>query len=271
MQKVLTIAGSDSGGGAGIQADLKVFAAHGVYGMSALTAITAQNTMGVQGVFTLPAAFVAQQIDAVMSDIGADAWKTGMLSNAEIIGVVAERARFYQIERLIVDPVMVAKGGDPLLQPEARDALIAELVPLATLMTPNHHEAQVLTGRDIRTVADAREAAVAIHHMGARSVIVKGGHLPEDTEAIDVLFDGREFTEVRAPRITTQHTHGTGCTFASAIAAELALGHDMRKAVQQAKDYVTAALRTADALQIGHGHGPLNHFLGQTVRIVDNA
>ncbi len=260
MRKVLSIAGSDSGGGAGIQADLKAFAARGVYGMSALTAITAQNTVGVQGVFELPAAFVAQQIDSVMSDIGADAWKTGMLSNAEIIQVVADRAQRYGVERLVVDPVMVAKSGDPLLREEAQEALIHELVPLAFVITPNHHEAQVLTGLEISTVEDMRAAAVAIHEMGARYVVVKGGHLPATTDAVDVLYDGQDFTEFSAPRIDTPNTHGTGCTFASAIAAELAKGHAVHEAVSMAKDYLTAALRAAVDLRIGRGHGPLNHF-----------
>ncbi len=265
MKKVLTIAGSDSGGGAGIQADLKAFAARGVYGMSALTAITAQNTVGVQGVFELPADFVAQQIDSVMEDIGADAWKTGMLSNAEIIQVVADRARHYRVERLVVDPVMVAKSGDPLLRPEAREALIEALLPLAYVITPNHHEAQVLTGLEIRTVEDMRRAAVAIHEMGARHVVVKGGHLPEAADAVDVLYDGQTFTEFDAPRLETPNTHGTGCTFASAIAAELAKGHPVPEAVRIAKAYLTAALRAAVDLRIGHGHGPLNHFLGWEV------
>ncbi len=267
MKKVLTIAGSDSGGGAGIQADLKAFAARGVYGMSALTAITAQNTLGVQGVFELPAEFVGKQIDSVMSDIGADAWKTGMLSNAEIIRVVAERARHYGVERLVVDPVMVAKGGDPLLRPEARNALIQELIPLAYVITPNHHEAQVLTGLEIHTVADMREAAKAIHEMGARHVVVKGGHLPATSDAIDVLYDGETFQEFRAPRIDTPNTHGTGCTFASAIAAELAKGRPVSEAVRIAKAYLTAALQAAVDIGIGHGHGPLNHFLGREVEI----
>ncbi|MHB8628910.1 MAG: bifunctional hydroxymethylpyrimidine kinase/phosphomethylpyrimidine kinase [Aggregatilineales bacterium] len=260
MKKVLTIAGSDSGGGAGIQADLKAFAARGVYGMSALTAITAQNTLGVQGVFELPAEFVGQQIDSVMGDIGADAWKTGMLSNAEIIRVVANRTRRYHIECLVVDPVMVAKGGDPLLRPEAREALIERLVPLAYLITPNHHEAQVLAGLPIHTVADMRQAAVAIHALGARHVVVKGGHLPASLDAIDVLYDGREFVELSKPRLPTSNTHGTGCTFASAIAAELAKGHTVYDAVRIAKEYLSSALQGADALHIGHGHGPLNHF-----------
>ncbi len=270
MKKVLTIAGSDSGGGAGIQADLKAFAARGVYGMSAITAITAQNTVGVQGVFELPADFVARQIDSVMEDIGADAWKTGMLSNADIIRVVAERARHYGVEKLVVDPVMVAKGGDPLLRPEARDALIEELVPLAYVITPNHHEAQVLTGLEIHTVDDAREAARRIHEMGARHVVVKGGHLPAAEAqgvAVDVFFDGQEWVELPAPRIPTKNTHGTGCTFASAIAAELAKGKSPLQAVRIAKAYLTAALKAAVDLHIGHGHGPLNHFLGSQVEV----
>lgn len=265
MKRVLTIAGSDSGGGAGIQADLKAFAARGVYGMSALTAITAQNTVGVQSVFELPADFVGQQIDSVMDDIGADVWKTGMLANAEIIQVVAERARRYEMERLVVDPVMVAKSGDPLLRPEARDALTEDLVPLSYVITPNHHEAQVLTGLEIQTVDDVRRAAEAIRAMGARSVVVKGGHLPGATEAVDVLYDGQEFTEFGGARVDTPNTHGTGCTYASSIAAELAKGHSVQEAVGTAKAYLTAALKAAVDLQIGQGHGPLNHFLGQAV------
>lgn len=267
MQKVLTIAGSDPGGGAGIQADLKTFAARGVYGMSVLTALTAQNTTGVQGVFDIPADFIAQQIDSVMSDIGADAWKTGMLSNSEVIRVVADRARHYAIERLVVDPVMVAKGGDPLLHASARDTLINELVPLAYVLTPNHHEAQVLTGMPINTVEDMHEAAISIQRMGARYVVVKGGHLPADSDAIDVLYDGQEHIEIRSPRIASRNTHGTGCTFASAIAAELAQGHTVEAAVRRAKTYLLAALRAAADLQIGHGHGPLNHSLGQAVSV----
>lgn len=265
MKRVLTIAGSDSGGGAGIQADLKTLAARGVYGMSALTAITAQNTIGVQGVFELPAEFVGQQIDSVMDDIGADAWKTGMLANAEIIHVVAERARRYGIERLVIDPVMVAKGGDPLLRPEAQTALIQDLIPLAYVVTPNHHEAQALTGLTIRTVEDMRQAAVAIHALGARYVVVKGGHLPDTSDAVDVLYDGQRFIEFRAARVDTANTHGTGCTFASAIAAELAKGHNIIEAVRLAKTYLTAALQAAVTLRIGRGHGPLNHWLGQEV------
>ncbi len=267
MRKALTIAGSDSGGGAGIQADLKTFAALGVYGTSALTAITAQNTVEVREVFELPAAFVGQQIDSVMNDIGTDAWKTGMLSGAEIIATVADRIREYGVQRLVVDPVMVAKGGHPLLRPEARDTLVRELLPLAWVITPNHHEAEALTGTGIHTVADMRAAAAAIHGMGAAHVVVKGGHLPQSSDAVDVLYDGSDYTELRIPRVPTRNTHGTGCTFASAIAAELAKGKGAQDAVGKAKAYVTAALRTAASLAIGRGHGPLDHLLGQPVKV----
>lgn len=263
MQKVLTIAGSDSGGGAGIQADLKTFAACGVFGMSALTAITAQNTVGVQGIFDLSCEIIAQQIDSIMEDIGADAWKTGMLANAAIIKLVAERTKHYKIHLLVVDPVMVAKGGDLLLLPEAREALITELLPLAYVVTPNHHEAQVLTGLTIQTTEDAKQAALAIHKLGAKNVVVKGGDLPNSSDAVDILFDGQIFCEFSAARIPTKNSHGTGCTFASAIAAELAKGYPVFEAVKAAKNYVTKALSMADLMQIGHGHGPLNHFLRQ--------
>jgi len=267
MKKVLTIAGSDSGGGAGIQADLKTFAARGVFGMSAITAITAQNTVGVQGVFELPPDFVARQIDSVMADIGADAWKTGMLANADIIRVVAERAERYDVECLVVDPVMVAKSGDALLHSEATQALIEALLPLTFVATPNHYEAQVLTGEEIHTVDDMKEAAVAIHGMGVRHALVKGGHLPQAIDAIDVLYDGRTFIELATPRIETSNNHGTGCTYASAIAAELANGKPIREAVYTAKVYLTAALQAALHLEIGQGHGPVDHFLGQEVAL----
>jgi len=267
MFKVLTIAGSDSGGGAGIQADLKSFAARGVYGMSAITALTAQNTRGVQGVYDVPPEFIRLQIDSVMSDIGADAWKTGMLSTQATIAVVAERARHYGVERLVVDPVMVAKGGDLLLQPEARDALIEQLLPLAYVVTPNHHEAQVLTGLEIHTLEDMCRAAEVIYAMGPRYVVVKGGHLPVVEAAIDVLYDGTAVETLEAPRVDTPNTHGTGCTYASAIAAELAKGHSIHEAVRFAKAYLTAAIRAADEMGIGHGHGPLNHFLGREIEV----
>ena len=259
MKKVLTIAGSDSGGGAGIQADLKTFSALGVYGMSAITALTAQNTMGVQGIYEIEPIFVGKQIDSIMSDIGADAWKTGMLANAEIIRIVADRARKYNVEFLVIDPVMIAKGGDPLLNPEANSTLISELIPLAYVITPNHHEAQAIANIDITSFENAREAAKKIHEMGPKNVVIKGGHLPDPEYAIDLLYDGTKFIEFHAPRIETKNTHGTGCTFASAIAAELAKGKKIKKAVHIAKAYLTAAIQKADKLNIGQGYGPTNH------------
>jgi hydroxymethylpyrimidine/phosphomethylpyrimidine kinase len=261
MKRALTIAGSDSGGGAGIQADLKTFAARGVYGMSALTAITAQNTIGVQGVFELPPDFVALQIDSVLQDIGADAVKTGMIANSAIIAVVAAKLAEYDVAHLVVDPVMIAKGGDALLRPEAVDALKALLIPLAEVVTPNAHEAEALLGRPLLSLDDMQEAAEAIRALGAGNVVVKGGHVDAfPGEAVDVLYDGREFTLLRAERITSGNTHGTGCTFASAIAAELAKGATVREAAQAAKIYVTEAIRGSVDWQLGKGHGPLNHF-----------
>ena len=258
MKRALTIAGSDSGGGAGLQADLKTFAALGVYGMSAVTAITAQNTVGVQGVIELPADFVGLQIDSVVTDIGVDAVKTGMLANADIIAVVAAKVREHDLPNLVVDPVMVAKSGDPLLREDARQALIEQLIPLAKVLTPNLHEAQMLTGMEIESLEDMRRAARAIHELGAQNVVVKGGHLPSSDESVDVLYDGRDFIEFSAPRIETENTHGTGCTFASAIAAELAKGKTVPEAVEAAKEFITMAIR--NSLDIGHGHGPTNHF-----------
>ena len=254
----LTIAGSDSGGGAGIQADLKTFAALGVYGASALTAVTAQNTVGVSAVHEVPAAVIAAQIDAVMSDIGADAVKTGMLSSPDIVSVVAESIRRHGIGRLVVDPVMVAKSGDRLLRQEAIATICAELLPLAAVVTPNIPEAEDLTGRPIASDGDMRAAAVAIAAMGARSVVVKGGH--RDGPAVDVLYEDGEFREFAAARIASGNTHGTGCTFASAVAAGLAQGLDTAGAVGQAKEFVTAAIRAAASGRIGRGHGPLHHF-----------
>lgn len=260
MKRALTIAGSDSGGGAGIQADLKTFAARGVFGVSVLTALTAQNTVGVQSVFEIPPGFIAQQIDSLASDIGVDAAKTGMLSSAPIIATVAERIRYHHLLPLVVDPVMVAKSGDALLRDDARDALIQQLLPLATVVTPNLHEARMLCGFAITRLAEMRRAAQAIHRLGPRNVVVKGGHLPDTADAVDVLYDGASFQEFRAPRVETKNTHGTGCTFASAIAAELAKGHNIADAVRIAKDYLTQILRASAKLQIGHGHGPMNHM-----------
>ena len=253
----MTVAGSDSGGGAGIQADLKTFAALGVYGTSAITAITAQNTLRVTAVQELPPEMVTAQIDAVVADIGADAVKTGMLASSVIIEAVAASVREHRLDRLVVDPVMVAKGGDRLLREDAVEALQTQLIPLALVVTPNIPEAQVLLGRHIASVAEAREAAREIvDGLGARSAVVKGGHL--EGPAVDVFYDGRDYLEVTAERLQTTSTHGTGCTFASAIAAHLALGRAPAESVRRAKRYVTYALRAA--APIGHGHGPLHHF-----------
>jgi hydroxymethylpyrimidine/phosphomethylpyrimidine kinase len=262
MEKVLTIAGSDSGGGAGIQADLKAFAARGVYGMSAITALTAQNTKGVQGIFEIDAEFVGKQIDSVMNDIGADAWKTGMLANTEIIEIVAEKCQKYSVQNFIVDPVMVSRSGDSLLKKSAQETLINELIPLAYVLTPNHYEAEVIIDQKINNLNDAKKAAKKIHEIGAQNVVVKGGHIPGIKDAIDVLFDGTSITEIKSPRIKTQNTHGTGCTYASTIAAEIAKGNDVIKSVQIAKNYLTTLLRSSVNFEIGAGHGPLNHFLG---------
>lgn len=256
LNKAMTIAGSDSGGGAGIQADLKTFASLGVYGTSALTAITAQNTLGVTEVFELPSAIVSAQIDAILSDIGTQATKTGMLFSSEIIKVVTGKVKQHSLHNLVVDPVMVAKGGDRLLREEAIEALVNLLIPLATVVTPNLPEAAVLVGRDVDSLEDAKQAAKDIVSMGAYSAVVKGGHLQGD--AIDVFYDGESLREFAAVRLDTKNTHGTGCTFASAITAGLATGISIEHAVEQAKEYVTEAIR--NALSIGGGHGPLNHF-----------
>ena len=252
----MTIAGSDSGGGAGIQADLKTFSALGVYGASTLTAITAQNTVAVTAVHELPTDIIAAQIEAVVSDIGVDAVKTGMLSSPAIVETVARELRRHNIQNLVVDPVMVAKSGDPLLRQEAVDSLKTLLVPLASVITPNVPEAETLTGLTIETGEDMREAARQIVALGARAVVVKGGHL--SGPATDLLYDGADFTEFTSERLDTVNTHGTGCTFASAIAAHLALGRTPAESVRRAKRYVTHALRAA--APIGGGHGPLHHF-----------
>jgi hydroxymethylpyrimidine/phosphomethylpyrimidine kinase len=256
MYRCLTIAGSDSGGGAGIQADLKTFAALGVYGASALTAVTAQNTQGVQGVLELPLEIVGAQLDAVLSDIGADAAKTGMLSSAPIIELVSESLRRWGTDKLVVDPVMVAKSGDRLLREDAVAALKERLLPLALVVTPNLPEAEALAGRPVRTREEMEDAARAIAGLGARNVVVKGGH--SEGAPVDLLFDGERFVEYEARRIPSRNTHGTGCTFAAAIAAELAKGASVPDAVGVAKLYTTEAIRQAP--DIGLGHGPLNHF-----------
>ena len=249
----LTIAGSDSGGGAGIQADLKTFAALGVHGASAITAITAQNTVEVTGILELPVHLIRQQIAAVVEDLGVDAAKTGMLSSAEIIGAVADAIRDHGINKLVVDPVMVAKGGAKLLRDAAIDALRTELIPLASLITPNLPEAQVLLDRGITSLDDRRQAAIDLVEMGARGAIVKGGH---SGDATDVFFDGSQLVELRADRIETANTHGSGCVFSAALTAWLARGADSLQAAGEAKTFITHAI--AASLEIGHGHGPVN-------------
>ena len=260
VTRVLTIAGSDSGGGAGIEADLKTFTALGVYGMVALTSVTAQNTVGVTAISDLDPELIAAQIDAVASDIGVDALKTGMLSHAAIIEVVADRIRHYDLSNLVIDPVMVAKSGDALLQPQACDCLKRELLPLARVVTPNIPEAETLTGLTIHSVDDVHEAARRIHAMGPAFVLIKGGHLPGNS-ATDHLFDGNTFSVLSVERVDTRHTHGTGCTYSAAIAVYLGKGLVVSDALSCAKAYVTGAIQNSFAL--GSGHGPLNHFWQQ--------
>jgi hydroxymethylpyrimidine/phosphomethylpyrimidine kinase len=252
----LTIAGSDSGGGAGIQADLKTFAAFGVFGACALTALTAQNTRGVTAIAEVEPAFVAAQIDAVADDFEIAAAKTGMLSRAAVIGTVAERIRAQKIANLVVDPVMAAASGDALLAADAIAMMRDAMLPLATLATPNLREAELLTGARISTPNEMAAAARAIVALGARAALVKGGAL--EGAAIDVLFDGRAIREFRAPRVSGPRAHGAGCTLSAAIAASLALGHPLRRAIEDAKVFVTRAIQTAP--RIGHGARPLNHL-----------
>jgi hydroxymethylpyrimidine/phosphomethylpyrimidine kinase len=254
---VMTIAGSDSGGGAGIQADLKTFAALGVHGTSALTAITAQNTTGVTDILELPIELVRRQIAAVVEDIGVQAAKTGMLSNAAIIATVAEAVRAYDLRLLVVDPVMVAKGGARLLRDDAVDALREKLIPLAAVVTPNLPEAEVLLGREISTLDERRAAARDLVAIGAGAAIVKGGHADDAT---DVFFDGSQMIELSAGRIATSNTHGSGCVFSAAITAMLARGADPLEAASRAKSFITEAI--ASSLEIGHGHGPVNPMFG---------
>jgi len=256
IRKVLTIAGSDSGAGAGIQADLKTFAAHGVYGTSAITAITAQNTTGVTAVLALNPNLVGAQIDAILADIGTHAMKTGMLANAGIIDLVAQKIAEHRLKNVVVDPVMVATSGDLLLQKSAVAVLRSKLIPLATIVTPNIPEAEVLTGMKLRTAVEIREAAQRIIKMGAKTVVIKGGHL--NGPAMDLFFDGKIFTALKAKRIRTINTHGTGCTLSAAIAANLAKKQSIASAVANAKRYITDALR--HSYRIGSEHGPVHHF-----------
>ena len=262
VPSALTIAGSDSGGGAGIQADLKTFLALGVHGMSAICALTAQNTKGVSAVHEVPPEFVREQISQVATDFEVAAAKTGMLSSPAIVEAVAAAVRDFAIPNLVVDPVFVSKNQDVLLSSDSIESLKGRLLPLAAVVTPNLHEAAGLTGRRIAGLADMREAARALHALGPRYVLVKGGHL--DDGATDVLFDGESFLELTAERIESQNTHGTGCTLSAAIAAWLAHGHAVPEAVARAKDYVTGAIR--HGLEVGKGFGPTNHGWASTMR-----
>ncbi|MCV9888802.1 bifunctional hydroxymethylpyrimidine kinase/phosphomethylpyrimidine kinase [Metabacillus halosaccharovorans] len=258
VSRAFTIAGSDSGGGAGIQADLKTFQELGVFGMSAITAVTAQNTLGVQGVYPLSLDALKNQIDSVATDLKPAAIKTGMLFNAEMIQLVADRIQYYEWENIVVDPVMIAKGGQSLLQIEAVSALLTTLVPLAKVITPNIPEAEVLTGMEIQTIEDKKEAAKKLFNLGAKFVMIKGGHDITGEVVIDLLYDGNSFESFEGIRRETKHTHGTGCTFAAAITAELSKGKTVHEAVGTAKEFIQAAID--DQLGIGGGHGPTNHW-----------
>jgi len=257
MKRALTIAGSDSGGGAGIQADLKTFAALGVYGTSAITALTAQNTQGVMGVYPVPAEFVTLQIEAVVSDIGCDAVKTGMLATPAIVEAVAAAVEALDLPNLVVDPVMVAKSGDRLLTDDAVHAIRTTLLRLARVVTPNVPEAEVLSEMTIHSIDDMRRAAERILRLGATAVVVKGGHLSGE-EATDLLIDESHEVVLSVPRLHVRYTHGTGCTFAAAIAAGIAHGRSLETAALAAKEYVTGAM--AHGIDVGSGHQPLGHF-----------
>ena len=257
MKQILTIAGSDSGGGAGIQADIKAIHANGGFGLSVITSITAQNTKEVIRAFDLPTGIIEAQIDAIFSDFDVAALKTGMLSSSEIVHAVAKKLRRYSPMNVVVDPVMLSKSKFPLLKPEAADSLYSKLFPLATVITPNVDEAQLLANCEINTITDAKRAAKKISACGCAGVLVKGGHLAEK-RASDVLFFGGEFTIFEADRIETKNTHGTGCTYSAAIAAQLGHGKDLISAIGTAKDYITNAIRYSH--DIGRGQGPTNHF-----------
>jgi len=260
MRVALTIAGSDPGGGAGVQADLKTFAAFGLYGASAITAITVQNTLGVEAVAPLSADLVTSQIEAIAGDFSIDATKIGMLATAAIVEAVAAAIAELDLPLVVVDPVLVSTSGERLLDADGVQAMLTELLPRARVVTPNIPEAEALSGRRISSAEDARDAARTIRDMGAAAVIITGGHStePDSPEVVDLLFDGHAFHEFRASRIDSPHTHGTGCTFASAVAAGLALGYDLATAAQRAQQYVGGAIAHAPGL--GHGRGPLDHF-----------
>ena len=259
--KVLAIAGSDSGGGAGIQADLKTFSAIGCYGMSVITALTAQNTRGVTGIHAVPPSFAQQQIDAVLSDIGADAVKIGMLYSPELIAVVAEALKKHDVRKIVLDPVMVAQSGDKLLQDDAIEAIKTHLMPLADVVTPNIPEASALCGRPLKQWSDIEGAAEALAQHGSRSILIKGGH-GDQNKSTDLLLLAREnrFVRLTADRIATNNNHGTGCTLSSAIASFLARGKNIETAVQKAKRFMNHAIAAGAAYKLGHGHGPVHHF-----------
>ena len=256
MKKVLTIAGSDCSGGAGIQADLKTFSAHGVFGMSVIVSVVAENTSRVIDIQDVTADMIAKQIDAIYEDIGTDAVKIGMLSQPACMMAVADKLREYKPKNVVIDPVMYAKNGCPLMNPNSIDTLISEIIPLADLLTPNIPEAEKIAQMSIQSTDDMKAAAAKIHALGARAVLVKGGHAVGD--ALDVLFDGRQYGTFSTERIPTKNTHGTGCTFSSAIASNLALGHSLNESVKRAKEYVTTAIK--HSLAIGKGCGPTHHF-----------
>ncbi|MFU1797427.1 bifunctional hydroxymethylpyrimidine kinase/phosphomethylpyrimidine kinase [Paenibacillus azoreducens] len=256
MKKVLSIAGSDCSGGAGIQADLKTFSAHGVFGMSVIVSVVAENTSRVIDLQDIRPDIIEKQIDAVFEDIEVDAVKIGMLPQPECMEAVAEKLKQYAPANIVIDPVMYAKNGCPLMNPDAIDTLIKTVIPIADLLTPNIPEAEKISGMEIRNVEDMKKSAMAIHEMGCKNVLVKGGHAAGS--ALDILFDGNEFYAFDAQRIETKNTHGTGCTYSSAIASNLALEFGLQEAVRQAKEYVTIAIQ--HSLSIGKGHGPTHHF-----------
>jgi hydroxymethylpyrimidine kinase/phosphomethylpyrimidine kinase len=256
MKRILTIAGSDSGGGAGIQADLKAITVLGAYGMSVITAVTAQNTIGVQGVHPVPVSFIGKQMESVLSDIGADAVKTGMLATEDVVEAVAEQLRKYRVKHLVVDPVMVSTSGSPLIAENAIEIMKRTLFPLADLVTPNLSEASLLSGFPISNLSEMRRSAERIHDLGPSHVLIKGGHHGGD--ALDILFDGDSFYSFTADRIHTRNTHGTGCTLSAALATFLAQGYPMNEAVAKAKKFITRAI--SSGLKIGAGHGPTNPY-----------
>ncbi len=258
VPRALSIAGSDSGGCAGIQADLKTFTALGVFGMSVVTCVTAQNTRSVVGIHDLPYEFVELQIDAVLGDIGADAVKLGMLSNESIVFSVAKKLIDYSTDKIVLDPVMISTTGTALADEGAVKAIIQRLLPITYIVMPNLPEAEALTSQKVSTVDDMKGAARKIKSLGPKYVLIKGGHLASSPDAVDLLYDGSDFTEYRVPRISTKNTHGSGCTYSASVCAYLAKGLSVHEAVKEAKKYVTEAI--SRSFDLGQGHGPLNHF-----------